>query len=315
MMGTFDTGWYNRWQGSSSAVRAVCQYSSSSTASAVSVSAYTETWWRYWNSWSDGDDSYGQVAIDYPLGTAKTSATKQVRPNNSNGSGVNGGNTSTVTFSFARGTSAYSVYVRCRCYNNGMPADTGWHTAATISVPVLPTPAAPTNCTHVRNSDTQNTVSWTRAETTSNPYRYLLVERRANAGSWTQIAQVDGSLSSYTDNTSQANASYQYRIRAEFHGMYSSYSAATTPTYNTPAQPGKPSASRQADNSVVISFGNTGVTQTLTRLQRSVDNASWADVKTASGDNVTTFTDAPGGGTFYYRVRNERDALTSAWSA
>lgn len=314
-MGTYDTGWYNRYSGSSSACRAVSQYSSSSTTTTVTVSAHTETWWRYWNSWSDGDDSYGEAAITYPLNTNMAYAIKQVRPNNSNGSGANGGNTSTVSYAFARGTSAYDVYVRCRCYNKGMPSDTGWHTAATINVPALPTPAAPTNCAHTRNSDAQNTVSWTRNATTNNPYSAIRVERCVNAGTWTQITSAAGTATSFADSTCSTNATYQYRVRAEYNGMFSGYTAATTLTYNTPAVPGKPSVSRQPDNSVAISFTNTGTTQKLTSLQRSTNGSSWSDIKSVSGTSVTTMTDVPGGGTFYYRVRNERDSLLSAWSS
>ena len=172
-------------------------------------------------------------------------------------------------------------------------------------------PAAPTSVTNTRNSDSKNTVAWTNNPTDAAPYADVLVERKVDGGSWSQVATVTGA--SYTDTNTSANHYYAYRVRAHNASGYSPYATSGT-TYNTPCAPGTPKGSRTGETSVTIAFTNAANTATATEVQRSTDTKTWTTVGTTSG-MATGYSDNPGGGTFYYRVRNTRGGLASAWSA
>ena len=202
----------------------------------------------------------------------------------------------------------YQYRVRARYTANGYNMDSGYATSSTT----YNTPSVPTVCTNTRNSDLQNTVSWTNGASAS-VSKTTYLERQINGGAWSQIATVSGTTTSYVDNAASVNNSYAYRVRSGWGGTYSAY-ATSGMTYNTPSAPGKPQAARNVDNSIAITFANSANTSTAIELQRSTDASTWATVKTQTGNNLTSITDNPGGGTFYYRVRNTRDALVSAWS-
>lgn len=174
-------------------------------------------------------------------------------------------------------------------------------------------PAAPTVCSSTRNSDTKNTVTWTRGANADITYASVKVERSVDGGSWSQIASVGGTATSYADTSTSANHYYRYRVRASNSTGNSDY-ATSGYTYNTPSAPTKVTASRLAETTVKLSIANNPKTATALELQRSTDGESWNTVATVSGAKVTETTDAPGGGTFYYRARNTRGSLASAWS-
>lgn len=175
-------------------------------------------------------------------------------------------------------------------------------------------PSAPTSCAVERISDSKNTVTWTPGSGSSITYEAVKVERRVDGGSWSQVASVSGSATSYADATTSADHSYAYRVRASNSTGDSSYATSDT-VYNTPAAPTKVTAARLAETTVAIAVENAANTATALELQRSSDGESWATVATVSGSPATSATDEPGGGTFYYRARNTRGELASAWSA
>lgn len=173
-------------------------------------------------------------------------------------------------------------------------------------------PSAPTGAANERQSDTKNRVTWKNAATGEAPYASVRIERSTDGGAFAQIASVSGSSETYTDSTCSANHSYSYRVRAYNESGYSGY-AATGTTYNTPAAPGKPSGHRTGDTSVSLTIPNDARTATATEVQRSTDRSAWTTIATTSG-KATSYGDNPGGGTFYYRARNRRGELVSAWS-
>lgn len=175
------------------------------------------------------------------------------------------------------------------------------------------TPAAPTDCTNTRNSDTKNTVAWTRGTNADTTYSSVLIERSTDGGSWSQIASVSGTATSYADTTTSADHYYRYRVRAYNTTDYSSY-ATSDYTYNTPAAPTRVRAYRTDATTVKIEVTNAARTATALEVQRSSDESTWATVATVSGTPVTETTDTPSGGTFYYRARNTRGSLASDWS-
>ncbi|MBQ9041414.1 MAG: fibronectin type III domain-containing protein [Eggerthellaceae bacterium] len=176
---------------------------------------------------------------------------------------------------------------------------------------VYNSPNAPSSCSVTRNSDTANTIAWTRGSSDSGFYSGHKIERQVNGGSWTQIATVGGSATTYTDTTTSANNYYAYRVRSYNPAGDSGYATSGT-VYNTPAAPGKPSMARVTDTAVKGTFSNGANTATALDVQRSTDRSNWTALTSVSG-KVTTFADNPGGGTFYYRIRNTRGSLVSAW--
>lgn len=174
------------------------------------------------------------------------------------------------------------------------------------------TPAAPSAASVARNSDNQNTVTFTPGSSYAGLYSGHRIERSVNGGSWSFLDNVAAEASRYVDATTQKNASYRYRVRS-YNSAGSSGWKETGTVYNTPAQPGRPALSRVSDMRVRAEFSNESNTETSLQIQRSADAEAWADVRTVSG-HVTSFEDDPGGGTFYYRIRNVRGSLTSAWA-
>lgn len=191
-----------------------------------------------------------------------------------------------------------------------------------VSVPAITyyAPNAPTALNAFRESDSKNALSWTAPSTsTTKPVSAILIERQVDGGSWSQIASVSGTATSYADATTAADHYYRYRIRSKNTAGYSSYVTSGF-TYNTPAAPTKVTASRLAETTVKLEVENASVVAQYLAVQRRAEGGEWATVSQVSGAPVTETTDEPGGGTFYYRARNGRDAadggtLWSAWSA
>jgi hypothetical protein len=214
---------------------------------------------------------------------------------------------------FPRKATAYNVTVWAyleAVYGSVQPCET-------VTIPALTTPSAPSNCSHIRNDDSSNTVSWTNNG--SNPRSNNLIERSVDGGGYSQIASVAAAASSYVDATTQPDHSYSYRVRAIFsangYNMYSGYSNASAITYNSPAVPTELAASRSSEDTVSVAFRNVSLVATGVEYQRSGDNtASWSSAVAISGVGIESFTDEPGGGTWYYRARTTRDSLTSGWS-
>lgn len=185
------------------------------------------------------------------------------------------------------------------------------YTDAVTSAPAKP--SSPVSIIAARINDNKNTVTWTGAPTQEAPYQKIVIERSVNDGGWTQINTVSGSVGSYTDTSTSANNFYRYRVRAYNISGYSSYSAPSAYVYNTPSAPDKPIGRRASETSVVLNFSNSARTASATEIQRASSAQDWATIATTDG-KATQYTDNPGGGSWYYRVRNKRGDLVSSWS-
>lgn len=195
-------------------------------------------------------------------------------------------------------------------HNGAGNAASHCYTDTTRNPPTVP--SAPSSAANTRKSDTTNTVTWKNNTSGEAPYSQVRIERSIDGGAFAQIASVGGSVTTYTDSNCSSNHSYRYRVRAYNESGYSGYSTTGT-TYNTPSAPGKPTGSRTGDTSVTLTIPNPALTATATEIQRSRDGSSWTTIATTSG-KATSYGDNPGGGTFYYRARNKRGSLVSAWS-
>lgn len=262
---------------------------------------------------------YGQVAYCYVDGTQRGYCEGYLTSSSPSWKEVcSTSGTTTVSKTSAARSVPVTVKTRVQPVNDYGSVTSAWAEAtAYVSIKAITyyAPNAPSNCTNTRNSDTKNTVSWTAPTTsTTKPVNSIKVERSVDGGSWSQIASVGGSTTSYSDATTSADHSYQYRVRSYNTAGYSSYAASGT-TYNTPSAPTSITASRLAEKKVSLTIANAARTATALELQRSTDQSTWEDVATISGSPVTATEDEPGGGTFWYRARNTRGSLVSAWSS
>ena len=182
----------------------------------------------------------------------------------------------------------------------------------------LNAPAAPTNASVTRNSDTSATVSWTNGTGYATTYSRIYIEQSVDGGSWSVVTYVSGTSTSYNATTS-ANHSYRFRVRAWNNGngnQYSSY-ATTGYIYNTPAAPASVTGERTGTGTSVLLTVSNGNANTATGfgVQYSIDNSTWtnATVASSTGTPVTSITIDNMSGSVYFRVRNTRGSLASAW--
>lgn len=184
---------------------------------------------------------------------------------------------------------------------------------------VLNAPADITSASVTRNSDTSATVSWTPGAGYETTYARVYIEQSVDGGDWEQVTYVAGTSTSYSATT-QANHAYTFRVRAWNNGNGEQWSAyATTSTiYNSPAAPTSVTGARYGTGtSVQLALVNPALTATGFEVQYSTDAETWTDVSASSstGAPVTEIIIANMGGSYYFRVRNTRGDLVSAWTA
>lgn len=176
---------------------------------------------------------------------------------------------------------------------------------------VYNTPAAVTNVTNARNSDTKNTVTWKRNSAAS-LLSSILIRRQIDGGEWSDIAECAPNALSYTDTTTSPNHSYRYAVIPR-NASGSATAALSGTTYNTPSAPERIGVARSSTTDVIGHVANAANTATALEVQRSTDGETWSLVLTING-TVTRFEDTPGAGVYYYRARNTRGELASAWT-
>lgn len=282
-------------------------------------SAYFYTWVEYeitsqtesgtYYRWRRGVYSYGDWAgstlqfDDWCKGKSLTS-------------GSSGSEVATTSWT----TGAYLAYGSSRKFSwaAGYYGSSSTHeaTLSTTWKPSTPTwtPNAPSGLSHARVSDAKNALSWTNNPTTTRPYSSIKVERSVDGGSWSQIASLSGTATSYGDASTSANHSYRYRLRACNSAGNSSYTSATAATYNTPAAPSSVSAAVKSGTEVTVTVANPANTATSLELQKSADGSEWSDVATVAGSPVESLDADLGGGEFWLRARNLRGSLASSWT-
>ena len=168
---------------------------------------------------------------------------------------------------------------------------------------------APTIGTNTRNSDTQNTISWTYSTTTP-PITKFYIERSVNDQAWTQITTVGETVRSYVDTSTSANKYYRYRVKCGNATGQSGYSSASNYTYNTPAAPTDLTAVRDESLKVNLAWTQNGTTQTEVIVESSTDGTTWSTVDTISGTLSAYTVESPDPLGLYYRVTNRSNRTT-----
>lgn len=201
----------------------------------------------------------------------------------------------------------YRYYVQV--YN---PA--GATNSATVAATTAPSePLEPSDVVAQRLDDGRNQVTWTRNVSTTEPYSSIQVYVSINDGGWSLRAIIAGTSKSYIDTGCAVDRFYKYKIRA-LNASGATDFVETDYVYNTPCAPGTPSGQRVGESGVSLTIPNSSKTATGGEIQRSTDCKTWETIAKLNA-MPTSFTDEPGAGTYYYRARNTRDALTSAWSS
>ena len=186
----------------------------------------------------------------------------------------------------------------------------------TVTVPAIAyeTPNAPSGCSATRNSDTKATVSWSNGSTTTTkPRTATLVERSTDGGSWTQVASVGASATSYSDNGISANHRYVYRVRASNTAGKSGYSTSGY-IYTTPAAPASVTASKTSASSVQVAITGAAPYASAYDVAVTLDGGTTWDTIAQPTSMPYLDANAPAG-TVQYRVRAIRGSLASAWTA
>lgn len=170
-------------------------------------------------------------------------------------------------------------------------------------------PSAPTGLSVSRNSDTSQTISWTRNSSSDQPYTNLYLYRYDNyTGAYYLKATLSGSSTSYTDTSTAANRYYKYKVRAKNAAGYSSY--ATEDDINTtPAAPTNIVATR-VTTTVEITWDDNSSNETTFTLQRktSTDGITWGSYSTLSSSiaaNSESYTDNSPGNYNQYKIRSD----------
>jgi hypothetical protein len=103
--------------------------------------------------------------------------------------------------------------------------------SGTATVTVASIPAAPTSLTATAVSAHQVNLAWTESSTNATGFN---IQRSANGGtSWNQIAQLAGTVTSYSDQTVNKSKTYEYRVNAydaAGTSAWSNVATVTTPT-------------------------------------------------------------------------------------
>lgn len=183
---------------------------------------------------------------------------------------------------------------------------------------LLDAPADITSATVTRNSDTSATISWVPGTGYETTYSRVYIEQSVDGGDWESVTYIAGTSTSY-NATASANHSYQFRVRAWNNGngeQWSNY-ATTGTIYNTPSAPTSVTGARYGTGtSVQLTIQNDALTATGFDVEYSADQSTWtaATVASSTGTPVTEAIIDNMGGSYYFRVRNTRGSLVSAWT-
>lgn len=197
--------------------------------------------------------------------------------------------------------------------------ETYWGTAThtlKINIPAraYSAPRPPSSVSASRTSDTQMNVAWVRDADSSSgarPWSGVYIERWAQStNTWTRVATITSTASSWTDTGTKANDRYRYRISSYNSGgtsspAYSGY-LATTPTPPTGL-----TAEKQLGGSIIISWTNTARYMTAIDIYDNNVLVGTAAAGATSWTHPSPATNV----THTYSITTKADSLSSVRSA
>ena len=149
----------------------------------------------------------------------------------------------TFTVDVGRGASGWNcsvqIHVYGKTYNNyyGSAGGDAWATEyAWIPQRGYSQPHPPRNPKLARVSDTSHKITWDVDYTGMDgayPWAGVYVDRRADDGSWVNIADVSWDVTNYTDNSTTAGHKYEYRLCAHGPGGNSAHVSCGTSVHHS----------------------------------------------------------------------------------
>ncbi len=185
---------------------------------------------------------------------------------------------------------------------------------------IVQTPSAPGTPTGTRVNDGQLNLSWTNNSSTHHEYASQSVQRSVDGGAYSTIASgLAANATSYSDTTTSATHKYQYKIVA-VNAAGSATSGASTAVYMTPGVPTIGTATKQANNDVVLTWTNHagyGTDTTYgTDIYESQNGGAFTYLASVAGGLTSWTHAAPSTSvTHAYKVLHTKGALSSALSA
>lgn len=214
-----------------------------------------------------------------------------------------------------------TYYFRVRAVAASDASD--WSAAASAATQPAPPPAVPTGLTATAASPTEIALSWTDAASDETSY---VVQRDTSTSFSSPVStRLAAGTTTYRETGLTPSTGYVYRVRAERGTSVSPWSAtATATTQDAPPPPPPPPATPIALTATALSTSEISFTwsdvatdETAYVVQRDSTSGFTSPVTTrlAAGTAAHRDTGLAASTTYFYRVRAERDATASAWSA
>lgn len=200
-----------------------------------------------------------------------------------------------------------AYYYRVRAYNAaGNSSYTNEAGATTLPLP-------PSNVTSTPVSATQINISWTGNATNGNGFK--LERKTGAAGTYSEIATVGPTVTSYQNTGLTPDTSYYYRVRTYNVGGYSSYSSETN-TMTLPLPPSALTAAAISQTQINLSWTGNTTNGSGFKIERKPIGGTYSLIAQV-GPSPLTYSDSTGlsaNTTYSYRVKTYNAGGDSSYS-
>jgi hypothetical protein len=208
-----------------------------------------------------------------------------------------------------------SYEYRVRAYRSGYEFYSGYSNVLTATTSACPPPPAPTSLTLSQITLTGINLAWVDNASNETGYR---VERSLDAGTtWTEIAQLAGNSTSYSNTGLTCQTTYRYRVRAyrATDNSFSSYSTSpSAATSNCPINTPHSPLVTSSQFSLSLVWVDSASYETDFELQQN--NGTWQTIATLPANSTSfTVTNLLCYTNYSFRVRayNSASGVYSAW--
>lgn len=203
-----------------------------------------------------------------------------------------------TSYNASRLTPSTQYAFRVRAYEGTTNGD--FSNVATAST--LDAPSAPANLAGEPRNTTSIKLTWTN---TSTAQTYVKVERSLDGVLWTQVAQVSGTSTTWTNYSLAPATEYLYRVRGATSSINGPYSEpVAVQTLPPPPAPTNLTAIALNATSVRLTWTDNSSYESGFRVERSLDGVTWTQVGMV-GANATAWNNysLAAHTTYHYRVR------------
>ncbi|MFA5794913.1 MAG: fibronectin type III domain-containing protein [Candidatus Brocadiia bacterium] len=216
------------------------------------------------------------------------------------------------SYSDSRASASTNYSYRVRGYNTA--GDSSYSNEISLTTPAPTLPGAPTSLISTAVTSSRVNLNWTDHANNEDGFK---IDRKVVSGSYTQIATVGSSATSYIDTDVLASTTYYYRVRSYNSAGDSDYSNeanTTTPTPTIPNAPTSLASTTIASFRIDLSWVENSLNEDGYKIERKTGVAgSYQQIGVAT---TATYIDAElfGNTTYYYRIRAYNTAGDSAYS-